>query len=218
VHPPDRPTDQDLAPVRAHPDAPAGGQPPDHRRRRRAFLLVLALLVPVLLMGGGALVLGALVTDVRAAYLSAIVATGKEPAFLLTLAFLATFGIVRLITYSIHHQRLPFFHNVTTKSGLHVHHMVPGMLLVLASGYLGLVLTSHRPIDVLAIVFGIGAALVLDEFALLLRLADVYWEPEGRESIDAVVLASGIAILYLLGLDFWPHLLQAILRPVLPVF
>jgi hypothetical protein len=191
--------------------------PPTEHRRRRAFLLVLVLLVPILLMGSGALVVGALLADVRAAYVSAVVAAGKEPAFLLTLAFLATFGIVRLITYSIHHERLPFFHNVTTKSGLHIHHMVPGMLLVLASGYLGLVLVARRPVDLLAIIFGVGAALVLDEFALWLRLADVYWEPQGRESIDAVVLAGGIALLYLLGLDFWPHLIEALLRPVLAV-
>jgi hypothetical protein len=190
--------------------------PAERRRHRlRDFVLVAALLAPVLLMGGGALVVSALVADVRADYERAIVATGKEPAFLLTLAFLATFGIVRLITYSIHHERLPFFHNVTTKSGLHIHHMVPGMLLVLASGYLGLVLTAHRPVALLAVLFGIGAALVLDEFALWLRLADVYWEPQGRESIDAVVLAGGIGILYLLGLDFWPHLIEALLRPVL---
>jgi hypothetical protein len=51
---------------------------------------------------------------------------------------------------------------------------------------------------------------VLDEFALWLRLADVYWQPEGRESIDAVVLASGVCLLYLLGLDFWPHLIEAV--------
>jgi hypothetical protein len=192
-----------------------GVPPPEGRHRRlRAFVLVAALLAPVLLMGGGALVVSALVADVRAAYASAIVATGKEPAFLLTLAFLATFGIVRLITYSIRHERLPMFRNVTTKSGLHIHHMVPGMLLVLASGYLGLVLTAHRPVNLLAILFGIGAALVLDEFALWLRLADVYWEPQGRESIDAVVLAGGIGILYLLGLDFWPHLIEALLRPL----
>lgn len=182
------------------------------RRRTRAFVLIAALLVPVLLMGSGAVVLGALVGDVRTAYLDSIVAKGKEPAFLLTLAFLCTFGVVRLITYSIHYQRLPFFHNVVTKSGLHIHHMVPGLVLALASGYLGLVLTTRRPTDLLAILFGIGAALVLDEFALLLRLADVYWEPQGRESIDAVVLAGGIGVLYLLGLDFWPHLIEALLR------
>jgi len=186
-------------------------KPRVRRRRWRAIAFIGVLLVPVLLMGGGALVVGALVADVQTAYVSGIVASGKEPAFLLTLAFLLTFGLVRLITYSIRAHAIPIFHNVTTKSGLHIHHMVPGVLLVLLSGYLGLVLTVHRPVQLLAIVFGIGAALVLDEFALLLRLADVYWAPEGRESIDAVVLAGGICILYLLGLDFWPHLFQAML-------
>ena len=180
------------------------------RGRWQAILLIALLLVPVLLMGGGALVLGVLVADVHDAYLKDIVDAGKEPAFLLTLAFLLTFGIVRLITYSIRDQKLPFFHNVTTRSGLHIHHMVPGLVLAIASGYLGIVLSVWRPTSILAILFCIGVALVLDEFALFLRLADVYWEPEGRESIDAVVLAGGISVLYLLGLDFWPHLVEVL--------
>jgi hypothetical protein len=180
------------------------------RGRWRAILLIAFLLVPVLLMGGGALVLGVLLADVHDAYLKDIVDAGKEPAFLLTLAFLLTFGTVRLITYSIRDQKLRIFHNVTTRSGLHIHHMVPGLVLAIVSGYLGIVLSVWRPTSLLAIVFGIGVALVLDEFAIFLRLADVYWEPEGRESIDAVVLAGGVSVLYLLGLDFWPHLVQAL--------
>jgi hypothetical protein len=55
---------------------------------------------------------------------------------------------------------------------------------------------------------------VLDEFAFVLRLADVYWEPQGRESIDTVVLAGDIAVMYLFGFDFWPHLIEALLRSV----
>src|SRR6266536_2393002 len=188
-----------------HHSQQRGGRAIEHqhrRRRRRALLLIAVLFVPVLLMDGGALIVGGLTRDARSAYVSAVVETGKEPAFLLTLAFLTTFGLVRLITYSIHYQKLSIFHNVTTKSGLHIHHMVPGMLLALTSGYLAIVLTVQRPVEVLAVLFGVGAALVLDEFALLLRLADVYWEPEGRESIDAIVLAGGICIQYLLGFDF----------------
>jgi hypothetical protein len=181
-------------------------------RSRRDRWLIALLLAPILVMGGSALITSALRGDVRAAYVDAIVRTGKEPAFFLTLAFLITFGVVRFITYSIHDRKHTIFHNVTTKGGLHIHHLVPGLVLTLISGYLGLVLPEPRPTLILAIVFGVGAALVLDEFALVLRLADVYWEPQGRESIDAVVLASGIAILYLLGLDFWPHLIEALAR------
>ena len=188
------------------------------RRRRVARLslgIVASLFVLLVVSGAGQVVLSTLIPDVRRAYARDIVDTGKEPAFLLTLAFLLTFGVVRLITYRIHYQRSRLLRNVTTKSGLHIHHLVPGMVLVLISGYLGLVLAGHPRTDLLAVLFGIGAALVLDEFALLLRLADVYWEPEGRESIDAVVLAGGVCLLYLLGLDFWPHLVEAVFGPVL---
>jgi hypothetical protein len=54
-----------------------------------------------------------------------------------------------------------------------------------------------------AILFGIGAALVLDEFALVLNLADVYWAPQGRESIDAIVVFAGLLLLVALGGGFW---------------
>ena len=147
---------------------------------------------------------------VRAVYSEAIVARGKEPAFLLTLAFLHTFAAVRLVTHSIKKGRLPFHHNVTARGGVRVHHMVPGMLLVLGAGYFGLVLGTRRPVRPLAVLFGVGAALVLDEFALWLRLADVYWDREGRESIDAVVLAGGVAILYVWGPDFWRQFARAL--------
>lgn len=181
----------------------------DHRRL--IHLLIAVLFLVIVLMGGGALVAGSLIVEAGAAYRTEIVARGKEPAFLLTLAFLCTFGAVRLVTNSIRSGRHGMFHNVTTPGGLHIHHMVPGTILTLISGYLGLVLPDPRPDRLLAIAFGIGAALVLDEFALLLRLADVYWQPEGRESIDAVVLAGGLATLYILGFSFWPDLLRALL-------
>ncbi|HEU5430387.1 MAG TPA: hypothetical protein VFU81_01925 [Thermomicrobiales bacterium] len=185
---------------------------PYRLRSRRDRWLIALLLAPILVMGGGALITSALRDDVRAAYVDAIVRTGKEPAFFLTLAFLITFGVVRFITYSIHDGKRTLFRNVTTKSGLHIHHVVPGLILTLLSGYLGLVLPDPRSTRLLAVVFGVGAALALDEFALVLRLADVYWEPQGRESIDAVVLAGGIAVLYLLGFDFWPHLIEVLAR------
>jgi hypothetical protein len=52
---------------------------------------------------------------------------------------------------------------------------------------------------VCAAVFGIGTALVLDEFALILHLDDVYWAEEGRLSVDAVAIATGVTGLLLLG-------------------
>jgi hypothetical protein len=93
-----------------------------------------------------------------------------------TLPFLITFGVVRVITYSIRYQRIRVFHNVTDEGGLHIHDLVPGIIMVLVSGYLGLVLTKSPPTALVDIVFGVGAALVLDEFAPWLCLADVNWE------------------------------------------
>jgi len=83
---------------------------------------------------------------------------------------------------------------------LHVHHVVFGLVLVLLAGILDLtnVLTRTR-----AVLFGIGAALVLDEFALILNLADVYWAPQGRESIDAVVIFATVLWIVVLGGGFW---------------
>ncbi len=185
-----------------------------HRRRRLAVALVGLGVLLSLVLGTLPLLAAAVLEDARGAYQAGIVAQGKQPAFVLTVAFLLTFGVVRLITYSIRDEWLPFLHNLRTPGGVHVHHMVPGMVLVLVAGYLGLVLPPDRWSEPLAVLFGIGAALVLDEFALWLRLADVYWQPAGRESIDAVVLAAGVAILYLLGLDFWPHLAQALLERI----
>ncbi|HEY7060570.1 MAG TPA: hypothetical protein VII06_03755 [Chloroflexota bacterium] len=141
---------------------------------------------------------------VRAFWQADIVARGKEPELLLTLAFLLSFGAVRFITYSIKNDWLPIFGNVTT-AGMHIHHMVPGMLLVLVAGYFGLVMGENRPTRLLSVLFGVGTALVLDEFALWLRLADVYWRPEGRESIEAVIVAVALGVLYLAGWDFLRH-------------
>ncbi|HLH25363.1 MAG TPA: hypothetical protein VK066_22830 [Chloroflexota bacterium] len=146
---------------------------------------------------------------VRSAYRERVAAQGREPAFLVTLAFLVTFAVVRLITHGLKDGWLPFLHNVSA-GGLHIHHMVPGMLLALLAGYLSIVLGTHAPTRLLAVLFGLGTALVLDEFALWLRLADVYWEPQGRESIDAVIIAGAIGILFLLGTNFWPHVGQSL--------
>ena len=147
---------------------------------------------------------------IRAFYAQDIVARGKEPELLITLAFLLTFGAVRFVTYSIKYQWLPVFGNVVVGDDLHIHHMVPGMILVLVSGYLGLAMGDRRPVRLLAVLFGVGAALVLDEFALWLRLEDVYWQPEGRQSIDMVIIATGLSILYLLELNFFRHVARAL--------
>jgi len=92
--------------------------------------------------------------------------------------------------------------SVKTKGGLHIHHLVWGICLSLASGFLSIAL---RPRglggDALAVLFGVGAGLTLDEFALWLRLDDVYWAEEGRASLDAVIVAALLGGVVVLGLS-----------------
>jgi hypothetical protein len=144
-----------------------------------------------------------------------VVDRGKEPELLLIVAFLLGFGAVRFITHSIRNDWLPIFGNVSA-GGVHIHHMVPGMLLVLVAGYFGLVMGDNRPVRLLSVLFGIGAALVLDEFALWLMLADVYWTEEGRRSIEAVIVAVALGTLYVAGWDFLRHVGQILVGRIRP--
>ena len=98
------------------------------------------------------------------------------------LAFLITFVLTRLYT------RLARVYGWGSAGvhGVHLHHMVVGIIMVLVSGAVAFTTTPDHPwLDLFAIAFGVGAALTLDEFALWLNLRDVYWSQEGRSSIDA---------------------------------
>jgi len=71
--------------------------------------------------------------------------------------------------------------------------LVFGILLLLFCGYIGISFwASDRVRHVMAILFGIGAALTIDEFALWLYLDDVYWHDLGRISIDAIIYTFAI--------------------------
>jgi hypothetical protein len=88
--------------------------------------------------------------------------------------------------------------------GTHIHHVVVGVVLVMVSGLTMVTLAVDGGVTeftVAAIFFGIGAALVLDEFALILHLQDVYWSEDGRTSVDAVFAAIAVAGLLVVGLN-----------------
>jgi hypothetical protein len=124
-------------------------------------------------------------------------ATRRERLFLASVTFFLTFFVLRGITHAIHAGIGPF-HDVSV-GGTHVHHLVWGILLLLAVSYgwlaqvgTGLADSSPWGSRAMALLYGIAAALTLDEFALWLRLADVYWSREGRESVEAVLLFGGL--------------------------
>lgn len=117
----------------------------------------------------------------------------RRRLFLASVSFFLTFVGVRLLVRSITHHEGPF--GWVMIDGRHIHHLVWGILLLLGVGYCTLAEagTGGSPTSILisrllSILYGVGAALTLDEFALWLNLQDVYWASQGRESIDAVIL------------------------------
>ncbi|NEB81288.1 hypothetical protein G3I40_39685 [Streptomyces sp. SID14478] len=127
-----------------------------------------------------------------------ILEPGKLPLLLALLSFLLTFLVTRTITRLIRAGRGPF-RNVSP-GGLHIHHVVPGIVLLVVGGF-GAVGSGRHGVaaGICAVLFGIGAGLVLDEFALIVHLDDVYWSEEGRRSVEVVVLAAALGMLVIGG-------------------
>jgi hypothetical protein len=138
------------------------------------------------------------------AFQERIRSTGIGTVWMTLFAFLITFTITRVITHMIRAGKGPF-HDMSV-GGTHLHHLVPGIFLLLISGVIGIAI-DWQPGGVAALIvptmFGIGAALTLDEFALWLTLKDVYWEHEGRRSVDAVITLAVVLSIIALGFPFW---------------
>ncbi|GIH70606.1 hypothetical protein [Sphaerimonospora thailandensis] len=122
------------------------------------------------------------------------------PLFCFFVALIVAFVFTR-INVRLIRARVRWFGNVNVGE-MHIHHVVFGVILMLLGGVAGLILAgvSTAWYSFTAAVFGVGAALVLDEFALILHLRDVYWQEEGRTSVDAVFVAIAGTGLLLLGL------------------
>ncbi len=126
--------------------------------------------------------------------------SGRGAAFLVLLGFVLSFLFIRTSARLMRSPKVTWWPgSVKTEGGLHVHHLVFGIVMMLLGGFL-LSLAPGTPwLEIFAGLFGIGAGLTLDEFALWLHLEDVYWSEEGRRSVDAVVIAALVAGLVLLG-------------------
>jgi hypothetical protein len=133
----------------------------------------------------------------------------RQAALWMWVTFIVTFIFLRLLTFGIRYHLLPV-KNVVTSSGLHIHHFVWGIVILLIVGFLGITLWSERLHPWLGAVFGIGAALVLDEYALWLNLKDVYWLPAGRSSIDIAILVAALLGLYYAADRFWKQVVTEV--------
>ncbi|HEY3144298.1 MAG TPA: hypothetical protein VGJ86_24420 [Acidimicrobiales bacterium] len=128
-----------------------------------------------------------------------VVEPGKLPLLVCLVAFVITFLVTRSITRLIRSGRGPF-HDVS-RGEVHVHHMVPGVFILMIGAVAAIGAPAQSPWrELAALAIGIGASLVLDEFALMLHLEDVYWASEGRISVQTVAIAAVFLAGTLVGL------------------
>lgn len=122
--------------------------------------------------------------------------TDREPAFIMLLTFVLTYILTRGYTRIARKTGW----GSASFGGVHTHHMVFGLIIAFAAGasIISFLPEQGPLLLVLAALFGCGASLVLDEFALIFHLKDVYWEKEGRKSVDAIVLGLAFGGMFLL--------------------
>jgi hypothetical protein len=132
---------------------------------------------------------------------SNLVEHDEQGLFLVFSGFILSFALIRMSTRLMRSDRVPWWPgSVVSDGGLHIHHLVFGIVTMMAAGTLGFAALGHSPYaEICAFGFGVGAGLTIDEFALWVRLEDVYWADEGRSSIDATVIAAAAMMLVLLG-------------------
>ncbi len=129
-----------------------------------------------------------------------VTTAGRLPLFLLFLAFVTTFVVTRLITRLIRAGRGPFRDNVA--GGVHIHHAVPGVILTVTGAFISVAVDGSSPgAEISAVLIGVGTSLVLDEFALILHLQDVYWSREGQLSVQVVCLTIAALGMTVLGIN-----------------
>jgi hypothetical protein len=130
-----------------------------------------------------------------------ILADEKQGLFLVLVGFILSFAFIRMSTRLMRSPRVTWWPgSVVSDGGVHVHHLVFGIVTMMIAGTLGLAALGDTPYaEICAFLFGIGAGLTIDEFALWVYLDDVYWAEEGRASIDATVIAAAGMMLILLG-------------------
>ena len=125
----------------------------------------------------------------------------EQGLFLVLAGFVLSFAFIRMSTRLMRSPRVSWWPgSVVSDSGVHLHHLVFGIVTMMIAGTLGFAALGHSPYaEICAFGFGVGAGLTIDEFALWVYLDDVYWAEQGRSSIDATVIAAAGMVLILLG-------------------
>jgi hypothetical protein len=135
---------------------------------------------------------------------SQVVGEHRDGIFLVLAGFLLSFAFIRMSTRLMRSPRVPWWPGSVTvgEGGVHLHHLVFGIVAMMVAGAIGFASSGNNPwFDISAAVFGVGAGLTIDEFALWVYLDDVYWSEEGRKSVDATVIAAAGMGLLLFGFE-----------------
>jgi hypothetical protein len=131
-----------------------------------------------------------------------LVAHDRQGVFMVLVGFVGSFAFIRMSTRMIRAEVSWWPGNIESESGLHLHHLVFGIVTMMVAGTIGFAAFGHSPLtEICAFFFGVGAGLTIDEFALWVYLEDVYWSEQGRSSIDATVIAAAMIGLIVVGVN-----------------
>jgi hypothetical protein len=130
-----------------------------------------------------------------------LVANDRQWVFLVLAGLVVSFGFIRISTRLMRSPKVPWWPgSIVSEGGVHVHHLVFGIVLMMVAGTVSFAGFAVTPIyEICAFAFGVGIGLTIDEFALWLYLDDVYWAKQGRQSVDAVVIVVAFIALVLIG-------------------
>ena len=130
------------------------------------------------------------------------VSTRENAIFNLLTSFVVTFATARSITYLLRGRSTVGPFRDLRVGRRHIHHFVPGIALAFVAGSAAIVTRDESIEAKLAVPFGIGMGLTLDESALLLDLEDVYWTQEGIVSVQIALAVTSMLGAVALGLRF----------------
>lgn len=145
-------------------------------------------------------------------YKNHIVDKKEEPRFLILTSFLITFAIARLTVYGIMNHVLPKPFGFFYLNGIHIHHLVYGVLLLLIAGFIRIPQFGRSFVRLSSVLYGIGAALTLDEFSLLIHFNPAfYFGPQGKLSLDVVFIFFLFCLAFMWHGRFWHHAAREII-------
>jgi hypothetical protein len=130
------------------------------------------------------------------------VSTRENALFNLLSSFVTTFILARLITAMLRSRRRVGPFKAVKLGRRHIHHFVPGIVIAFISGTAAIITRDEDLEPKLAVPFGIGMGLTLDESALLLELDDVYWSEEGILSVQVTLAVTAMLGSLTLALRF----------------